>query len=163
MVEFDASLFRLVGSLVALVAFFVLLFTIALIDWRTRRIPNALVFALVVLRVVVLGMDVAFGQTEVVLAAFAGSVATAFFFVVGLLLLKGLMERALHKECVGLGDVKLLGAGCLFLDLGQAMAALAVASVVGIVTALYFRIVHEDPTFPFGPALCCGLFAALFL
>lgn len=163
MVEFDASLFRVVGSLIVLVALFVLLVAIAAIDWRTRRIPNALVFALVVLRVVVLGVDAALGQTEVVLAAFAGSFATAFFFVVGLLLLKGLMERVLHKDCLGLGDVKLLGAGCLFLDLEQATAALAIASVVGIVTALYFRVAREDPTFPFGPALCCGLFTALFL
>lgn len=163
MVEFDASLFRLVGSLVALVMLFALLLAIAIVDWRTRRIPNALVFALVVLRVVVLGVDVAFGQTEAVLAAFAGSVAMAFSFVVGLLLLKGLMERVLHKECVGLGDVKLVGAGCLYLDLEQATAALAIASVVGIVTALYFRVAREDPTFPFGPALCCGLFTALFL
>ncbi len=163
MVGFDASLFRLVGSLVALAMLFALLLAIAIVDWRTRRIPNALVFALVVSRVVVLGVDVAFGQTEAVLAAFTGSVATAFSFVAGLLLLKGLMERVLHKECVGLGDVKLLGAGCLYLDLEQAMAALAIASVVGIVTALYFRVAREDPTFPFGPALCCGLFTALFL
>lgn len=163
MVVFDASLIQLVGSLVALATLFVLLLAIAIVDWRTRRIPNALVFALVVLRVIVLGVDVAFGQTEAVLAAFAGSVATASFFVVGLLLLKGLMERVLHKECVGLGDVKLLGAGCLYLGLEQAMAALAIASVVGIVTALYFRVAREDPTFPFGPALCCALFTALFL
>lgn len=163
MAAFDASLFRLVGSLVALATLSVLLFAIAAIDCRTRRIPNVLVVALFVLRLIVLGVDVILGQAGAVLVAFVGSLATAVFFVAGLLLLKGLMERVLHKECVGLGDVKLLGAGCLYLDLVQAMAALAIASVVGIVTALYFRIARGDATFPFGPALCCGLFAAVFL
>ncbi len=160
MVVFDASLFRLMGSLVALAALFVILLAISVIDWRTRRIP---IITLIMLRLVVLGADVVLGSPEPVLKGFAESLVTAFLFVGALLALKGMMERSLHKDCMGLGDVKLLGAGCLFLDLEQAMVALALASVMGIAIALYVRVTRGEATFPFGPALCCGLFVALFL
>lgn len=163
MVVFDASLFRLLGGLFALGALFALLLAISVIDWRTRRIPNVLVGALVVLRMIVLGADMVLSRSEVVLEGFAGSLATAFFFVVVLLVLKYLMERVLHKDCMGLGDVKLLAAGCLFLDFEQAMVAVGLAAAIGIVIALYFRTMRGDATFPFGPALSCGLFVALFL
>lgn len=163
MVAFDASLFQLIGSLVALGALFAILLAISVIDWRTRRIPNALIIALIMLRLVVLGADMALGSQGPVLKCFAESLATAFCFVTALLVLKGLMERWLQKDCLGLGDVKLLGAGCLFLGLEQAMVALAFASVVGIALALSFRVARGEATFPFGPALCCGLLAALFL
>lgn len=163
MVVFDASLFRLMGSLVALAALFAILLAISVIDWRTRRIPNALIITLIMLRLVVLGADVVLGSPEPVLKGFAESLVTAFLFVGALLALKGMMERSLHKDCMGLGDVKLLGAGCLFLDLEQAMVALALASVMDIAIALYVRVTRGEATFPFGPALCCGLFVALFL
>ncbi len=163
MVAFEASLLRSGGDLVVLAAFFGLLLAISVIDWRTRRIPNALVGALIVLRLVALGVDVVFGHSGAAIGVFAGSFVVALCFVVVLLTLKGLMERVLHKDCMGLGDVKLLGAGCLFLDFEQAFSALMLAAILGIVIALYYRLVCGDRTFPFGPALCCGLFGALFL
>lgn len=162
MAEFDASLFQLVGSLLIFAAFCAILCAIALIDWCTRRIPNVLVGALVVLRLIALGIECALGQAVSAFSLFAGSLASALFFAGVLLVLKIGMERLLHKACLGLGDVKLVAAGLTFLTFDQALLALGVACVAGLALALFFRIVRKDPTFPFGPALCLGLFLALW-
>ena len=59
--------------------------------------------------------------------------------------------------------MKLLAVGCLFLDLQQAFTALFIASLVGVVLGVCFRIFAKDHTFPFGPALCLGIMMGLFV
>jgi prepilin signal peptidase PulO-like enzyme (type II secretory pathway) len=163
MAIFDASLLRIAGALSALAIVFAVLFAISVIDVRTRRIPNALVGALIIVRLAILVIEGILGQADRALETFLGSLATALFFASLLLVLKAVMERVLQRDCVGLGDVKLVGAGCLYLSFDQAISAIGIASMIGILIAIYYRFVHKDRTFPFGPALCCGLFIALVL
>ena len=77
-------------------------------------------------------------------------------------MLKRVLEQRTQQESLGWGDVKLLAAGCLFLDLQQAFFALFIASLAGVVLGVCFRVFAKDRTFPFGPALCLGIMMGLF-
>jgi leader peptidase (prepilin peptidase)/N-methyltransferase len=157
MVVFDAPLFQEASSMLMFAALYVMLLAVALIDWRTRRIPNLFVGALLVLRLIGLGIACMFEQPGEVLALFTGSLTGALLVAGVLLALKGVMGRLLRKECLGMGDVKLVAAGYLFLAPDQMLFSLGVACFAGLVCALFFFLVHKDATFPFGPALCVGI------
>lgn len=157
MAPFDASLLQMVLGLAALACLFVFLGSISLVDWRTRRIPNILVGALALLRLLVFLLDLCLGQGRAAIEALLASVAVASVFVGAFLVCKVIVERMTHKECLGLGDVKLVAAGFLFLTFDQALVALEVACFTGLALALFFRVARKDATFPFGPALCLGI------
>lgn len=147
------------------------LLAIAVIDWRTRRIPNGCVLVLVALRLVLFAGDA-------LSASFAGgsvaalqppvnilldSLLLSFVITVALVSMKVIVEQRTHEEGLGWGDVKLSAAGLLFLNFEQALVMLFVSVLVGLVLALFFRLRHGDSTFPFGPALCLGLAVAIVL
>lgn len=163
MAVFDVSLLRIVYGLIALVSIAGIFIAISWIDWRTRRIPDLLIGALVAIRVLVFVLDCSLGAGEQATASLVRSVVVAVALIAMLLVLKAALERRTHEDCLGMGDVKLVGAGCLFLDLEQAFIALAIASCMGLALALYQRIIHHDKTFPFGPALCFGIGIGLFV
>jgi leader peptidase (prepilin peptidase)/N-methyltransferase len=139
-------------------AFAIVLALIAYTDWKTRIIPNAFVVALVVIRVVALVVNEVCWPGGEVLLGFIHSLIVAIVFSALMLLLKYALEQRLGKECLGLGDVKLVAAGCLYLSFDQALCALFIAAVAGVALALYFRFAKNSPTFPFAPALCLGIF-----
>jgi len=67
------------------------------------------------------------------------------------------------QEGLGLGDVKFLGiAGCA-LDPVLITLFLFLAGVIGIITALCWRLLGKGILFPFGPALAVSLFACLLI
>lgn len=163
MAVFDASLLQIVYGLIAFGGVLAIFVVISWVDWRTRRIPNILVGALIAIRAFAFVLDCSLGAGESASAMLVRSVVVAVVFVALLLVLKAAMERWTHEDCLGMGDVKLVGAGCLFLGFEQALIAFAIASCAGILCAFYQYVVHRDKTFPFGPALCLGMGIGLFI
>lgn len=139
-----------------------ILVTVAIIDWQTRRIPNVLVLALVALRLIMLGMGLCIEGTYAP-ELFGRSIVGSAVFTAGILVAKATADHFTHDDTLGLGDVKLIAAGCLFLNFGQALAALFIASLAALILALYFRKAHHDKTFPFGPALSLGFLLGYML
>ena len=161
--DISVSLFQIVIGLAVYLAIAVVLIAVSVTDFRTRRIPNEYVLALLALRLVVGALDALWGSAVAALV----SLVTSCFISAGvtfvLVVLKRVLEQRTQQESLGWGDVKLLAVGCLFLDLQQAFMALFIASVAGVVLGVCFRIFAKDRTFPFGPALCLGIMTSLFV
>ena len=138
-----------------------ILAAVAMIDWKTRRIPNALVLALVALRLFLL-VAALMSENTPAFESLVASLTTSLIFTAGTLAAKAVADRRACCETLGLGDVKLIAAACLFLTFDQALLALFIASIAALVLAAYFRVRHQDNTFPFGPALSLGFVIALF-
>ncbi len=64
-------------------------------------------------------------------------------------------------EALGLGDVKFLATVGLFLSPKLIITFLFLAGMIGIVTALVWRVLGKGIMFPFGPALAVALFICL--
>jgi leader peptidase (prepilin peptidase)/N-methyltransferase len=127
---------------------------LTVIDWRVRRLPNAIVLpsypvvlALLAVASGFTGNWGAFGRALV-----AGAGMAAFYWVVCLIVPKGM----------GVGDAKL--SGILGLALGWIgwgavavgfLAPFALGAVFGIVTMIITRT-GRGTTIPFGPWMCAG-------
>lgn len=69
----------------------------------------------------------------------------------GILLLSLVMDRLLHKESLGGGDVKLFAVMGLYLGFGPSLLAVIGSCVFGLLLGLVKR--GEDQHIPFGPAI----------
>lgn len=120
----------------------------ALIDAKTRRLPDVLT-ALVAL----VGAILAWTRSPFDLALGVAAAAVAF----GLLQVVRLAFRARRgHDGMGLGDVKLIVALCLWV--GPAMAwAIVGAGVVGLAAMAVIR--PRDGHMPFGPAIALGVWS----
>lgn len=137
-----------------------ILVAVAIIDWRTRRIPNVLVATLVALRLILFAAALVLENASA-FESLATNATASIVFTAATLAAKAVADRQARFETLGLGDVKLIAAACLFLTFDQALLALFIASTAALVLALYFRIRHQDTTFPFGPALSLGFLISL--
>ena len=117
----------------------------ALIDAKTRRLPDMLTGL-----IAIVGAILAWTRSPFDLAS--GAIAAAI--AMGLLQVVRLVFRAKRgDDGLGFGDVKLIVALCLWL--GPAMAwAVVVAGVVGLVAMAVVR--PRDGRMPFGPAIALG-------
>ncbi len=71
--------------------------------------------------------------------------------------LQWLVRIIKQQDGLGMGDVKFMAASGVWL--GTAMLPYYFyAGVIGVVSALLWRITNSDPRFPFGPALAISLF-----
>lgn len=163
MVETVASLLQIIYGLLAVACIMVVLGVIAWTDVRTRKIPNRLIGALLIIRGVIFLLDVIGGALPHALSSLAVSLVMSVVVTALLIALKALLDRLTHKESLGWGDVKLIAVGCLFLTVEGSMSALFVASIAGLILALGFRLFAHDRTFPFGPALCLGIMVGFFV
>lgn len=161
--DISVSLFQIVMGLAVYLVIAAVLIAVSVIDFRTRRIPNEYVLALLALRLVVAAFDALWGSASAAFVSLVTSGVVSIGVTFALVVPKRIFEKRTQQESLGWGDVKLLAVGCLFLDLQQAFTALFIASLVGVVLGVCFRIFAKDHTFPFGPALCLGIMMGLFV
>ena len=64
------------------------------------------------------------------------------------------------SEALGRGDVKLIGASCLFLSLGQLPIFLVIVTLSSLVVMTYFLLRFRDKTFPFAPCIVLATLVA---
>ena len=138
--DISVSLFQIVMGLAVYLVIAAVLIAVSVIDFRTRRIPNEYVLALLALRLVVGVLDALWGSASAAFASLATSGVVSIGVTFALVVLKRVLEQRTQQESLGWGDVKLLAVGCLFLDLQQAFTALFIASLAGVVFCIIIKL-----------------------
>ncbi len=126
----------------------ILLFLIAMVDIRERRISNAML--LLLLACVILGR-VASEQPISLLSMIVGSFSVAFFL---------LFLSWIRPGCFGLGDVKLMLVMGMHLGLYDVWSAFAIAvacAAIFCIMGLCIKRLTLKSEIPFGPFLCTGI------
>lgn len=139
----EAGIFAMLG---------VCIITLCIVDFEHRIIPDGLQWAMVVLALihhVLLPVD------------WWDKIGGAVMGVgIGIMLKYGFLWLR-KKDGLGMGDVKFLLVAGLWLGVLPLVPFLFLSGLLGIVTALFWRILNDDPRFPFGPALAMSMFALL--
>jgi prepilin signal peptidase PulO-like enzyme (type II secretory pathway) len=121
---------------------------LSLSDLVTREIPDLATFA-----VASVGVSMAWGDTEVLVAN--AIVAGSILLTLGVG--TELIWRKFGRDVLGLGDIKLIGAGVLVVGASSAWIMIMLASVGGILAAL-FALSRREQGIPFGPFLAYAIF-----
>ena len=133
-----------------------LLLTLAACDWEGLVLPDALTIPGAVLGVGLAALRPDLGVASSVLGALAGAVPV--------FALRAVWLRFRGIEAVGRGDIKMLLMIGAFLGPAPTLAAMAAASLLGLVVAgplLLARRIRRDTPLPFGVLLAVGA-AAVF-
>lgn len=77
------------------------------------------------------------------------------------LLVRYTYKVIMHKEGLGLGDVKFFGCAGLYLPPAALSAFFFLSGIIGIVIALFWRLLGKGKKFPFGPALAIALYLCI--
>ena len=151
-------------AIVSLLGALVLLIALSIVDLRTRLLPNEMVLGLATLGFV-------FHLTT--LAAFLPPTNIALGGIVGFLslyLIRAGANYIYQDDALGLGDVKLMGAGGIWLGPDMIMIAMSIGAMAslfhGFFTELYLARKHGRKTdfarlqIPAGPGFATGIVLA---
>lgn len=83
-----------------------------------------------------------------------------FCYIIGITLQKG-FKLFMKKDGLGMGDVKFFAVSGIFLRIEMLAGFFLISGVIGIVTALIWRLLGKGEEFPFGPALAISLYLCL--
>lgn len=133
--RYDLSLYSLKLLIISCV-----MFCISIIDIKTYIIPFILNVLIVLYRLI---FDV-FNMDDVLI----GLIVSFSIFI-----LSYLFRFILHKETMGLGDIKLLFSLGLYLGFIENIMAVFLSCLFGLIYGLYKR---KDDYFAFGPFICMG-------
>lgn len=138
--------------------FICLLCCLTLVDLEVCMIPNECVIGIAVLWMVSSFWTGAEGGEAL------GRITAAMVTILGVLFVLKQAECFFGKECLGRGDVKLLGAVTLYLGTEKALLAFFAAFLAGGIYFLIAGIVFQKrkEAFPLGPFIAVSSFAMLF-
>lgn len=122
------------------------LFCLSLIDLETQIIPDRFLLIPAVVRLVQL-------TVEGGLMGLWNGLWPGLALGGAVLVLSLVMDKLLHKDTMGGGDIKLLAVLGLFFSFPACLLMVLIACVAGIVIALLLQKAKPDTPFPFGPAL----------
>lgn len=144
---------------VAYAAFFSVLLALSVIDLELYILPNRITYPSIVASAVIiplLSLAYADDPAGAILWSFVGGLAFSGFLAITLIA----WELIVHKEGMGLGDVKLavlLGMWLGLLHPVLPLHALIASSVLGVIVGAGVMVVRrESKPFPFGPWLALG-------
>lgn len=125
------------------------LFCLSLVDWETRLIPDGCLWIPLAAWVVTLpfaGLDA---------GEIGAHVLAALVYGGGVLALSLWMERRIHREAMGGGDIKLFALTGLFLGMTGTLFTVLGSCILGLLVSLYRRTGLREP-FPFGPCIAAA-------
>jgi leader peptidase (prepilin peptidase)/N-methyltransferase len=134
---------------------------LSIIDLKTGYLPDVIVgpLALAGLAIAIIGSPI--GLTWI-MALLGGAINTGFFYG-----LRWLITRMKGREAMGLGDVKLVGAGGLWIGPFGLPYVMAVAGIVTLLGAGLVGLATGKPVWrgemPLGPGLALGIFGMFAL
>lgn len=134
---------------VALSLFAVCLIVMTTVDAEHRIIPDEVQIVMAVL-----GVCFHLALATSLLTPLMGMLSGLFL---GTALQKG-YKWVRGRDGLGTGDVKFLTVAGIWLGAAGLVPLMLLSGVLGIFTALLWRLVSDDPRFPFGPALGIGTF-----
>ncbi len=116
------------GALIADVALFSFLIVSSISDLRTRRVPNALIVAMILCWMLIAGAGVAMGSYSfaTIVSRFFGALMLGGL----LLLITCLFERITHSFAMGGGDIKLIFASACYLGIDSSCIAILIACLI---------------------------------
>lgn len=130
-------------------------------DMRKKILPNKLLVLLAAAGVLYrfwpewAALPYKYLLTEYALAAAVyGLLAFALAFV---------MEKALKKPAMGMGDVKFFAVAGLWLGLSNLPAFCILGGILGVVFGIFWQKIRKEAHFPFGPALIASFFIVFLL
>ena len=143
-----------------LITLLAVLFVVNVSDVRMHIIPNKVILAAIVLRLIyyvaelfVLGSDF----WQLLKGDLLALLIVAFFFVVGVLII---------KNGLGMGDIKLMLVMCLFQGvsgvIGSLFISLIVAFFISIAMLIMKKITRKD-SLAFAPSILLGTLISVFL
>ena len=134
------------------------LFCLTLVDLDIQIIPDRFLSIAAVSRLVYL--VITHGFTVSCLSAVWYSIWHGLVLGGVILILSLVMDKVLHKESMGGGDIKLLAVLGLYFDLPCCFFLLIAACVIGLILALGLGA-KKGIAFPFGPALSIAAWVTL--
>ncbi len=134
------------------------LFCLSLVDLDVQEIPNRFLAAAAAARFCYLLWQG--GGAAAGLALCAQALWHGLALGGAVLALSLVMDRVLHRESMGGGDIKLLAVLGLYFTIPEALLLLVLACVLGIVLALLLEA-KKGTAFPFGPALSAAAWLVL--
>lgn len=150
-------------------AFSVLLVALSMIDAKHFLLPNRLLGIMAVLGLLYILCESVYLPPYLKWHIFFGArILTAILAMAFMLGLGWLGKAASKREALGMGDVKMVGAITLWVDLDGLLITMLIASLLALPWALYSiakRLIKhrkQSTTFiPFGPYLAIGAWIAL--
>lgn len=127
------------------------LFCLSLVDLDIQIIPNRFLAIPAVVRLAQLTAE----------ERLVSSILPALVFGGGLLALSLVMDKLLHKDTMGGGDIKLIALLGLYFGFAECLFLILCACVLGIIAASVLMKIRDDTPFPFGPALSIGAYITL--
>ena len=136
------------------------------IDFRYRIIPDSLnlwIALLGIASIILFFIDSPRGYSLATDRLVAGLIAGAGYGL-GAICLRLIVMKALQKDPMGFGDIKLFAAMGIWLGLSiENLAALLVISgFSSMMIGLVWKKISDDPEYPFGPAIIMAFLAILF-
>lgn len=132
-------------------ALLIILIAITVIDVKSFTIPDSLSIALLSLGIAWLWNT----DYELILSHIVFAVSVGLFFW----LVRFAHMKLTHRVGLGMGDVKLAGAGALWFDPLSFPLFLFISSISGLSAALVMGANNPEHKIPFGPFLGAGIFA----
>ncbi len=132
------------------------LFCLSLVDLEIYIIPDGCLLVSLIVWLAALPFS-GYGWSEIALHLLAGVVLGG-----AILLLSLLMDRILHRDSMGGGDIKLFAVVGLYLGFAASLFAVMLACIVGLLFAVVRRMLpgEHEAQIPFGPSIAL---AAAFL
>jgi leader peptidase (prepilin peptidase)/N-methyltransferase len=148
------NIFGLTLTFVVTAILFSLLLILSMIDFDTKLLPNDFVFLVTVLGILYQSSSVeTIGlQNSIYEALILFFISYAFISV---------YSKIRGKLMMGFGDIKLIGALTLYIGMFNAVYAILIACLIGILyytMLILMKKVNDDRTFAFGPFLCLGFY-----
>jgi len=147
-------------ALLALALILALLMSI--VDWRERLIPDIYLFPFMLIGMLLVALGT-LPWTTPVYSAIAG--LFAYFLTFGINQLFKMRNQKIHNkkrivhglDAIGMGDIKLLGAGGIWLGVAGLPAAVIVACVIGYV----WGVRNKERFVPFAPFFFVGALVSM--
>ena len=130
------------------------LFCLSLVDLEVQLIPDRFLIIPAVVRIAQLLYEGGF-------ARLGAALLSALALGGGVLILSLVMDKVLHKESMGGGDIKLLAVLGLYFSFPCCLLLLVLACVIGLILAFVTIRAEKSTPFPFGPAISIAAFLTL--
>lgn len=147
-------------SQVKLLSLVMIMFPIAVIDYRTHKIPNQLLVIAVVIRVVIIIIEFLLSASTAVIVIkdnMVGAVVIGIFFLLLLLV---------FKDSIGMGDIKLFAVMGLYQGLWGGINSVFFSLMVSFVLCIGLLLTRKKgrkDIIPFGPSILLGTIIAMAL
>ena len=136
-----------------------MMWPIAYIDFKEKRIPNKILIIMLIARAVILIPELALlgNISQTLISMVIATVAVIIACVLCCLIVKG---------AIGMGDIKLFCVMAIYLGLEGIWSAIFCSLIVSFVIAVFSlatRRVNRKDNIPFAPAILIGTYLSIFL